>query len=129
MLGASDADPKAFFEETETKIKTGQMPVGRLAKSETLNQAPAKYLKAVEESKKPRRAALEVALRMDPVPGMGERITYFVGPKEKGKTAMWQRAFAVGEYDPIECPYDVGTYTKKLKEWMDKYGELLALAG
>jgi DNA polymerase, archaea type len=55
---------------------------------------------------------------------MGERVVYFIGPKEKGKTAMWQRAFAIAEYNPVTCPYDVPTYLKKLDEWEEKYALL-----
>jgi len=128
LLGASDEDARKALDTLKQQIREGSAPVELLAKSETLNQAPAKYLKAAEEGGKPRRAALEVALRMNPVPGMGERVTYFMGPKEKGKAAMWQRAFAVGEYDAITCPYDTATYLKKLEEWVDKYGDLLAIA-
>ncbi len=129
LLGASDKDPQQALEALQTEIEEGNAPIKMLAKSETLNQSPKKYEKAVVESKKPRRAALEVALRMDPVPGMGDRITYFVGPKEKGKAAMWQRAFAIEEYDPETCPYDAATYLKKLKDWLVKYGELMEMVG
>lgn len=127
LLGASEKDAQQMLESLRRDIETGHASVRILAKSETLNQSPAKYQKEVEGSKKPRRAALEVALRMNPVPSMGERVTYFIGPKAKGKTAMWQRAFAVGEYDSDQCPYDRATYLKKLEEWESKYGDLMAL--
>lgn len=127
LLGASETNVAEALKCLREGIESGETSVKLLAKSETLNQSPSKYQKEVEGSRKPRRAALEVALRMDPVPGMGERVTYFIGPKEKGKTAMWQRAFAIGEFDAEHCPYDKATYLKKLDEWEQKYGELMSL--
>lgn len=127
LLGATGIDPREELEQWKKNIGMDAADVSCLAKTETLNQTPSKYQKAVEEGGKPRRAALEVALRMKPVPRMGERITYYVGPKEKGKTAMWQRAFSIDEYDALTCPYDAGTYLKKLKDWETKYVDLLAL--
>ena len=128
LLGASEVNPSEELKNLRERIGADEADVEQLAKSETLNQSPSKYKKAVEEGGKPRRAALEVALRMQPVPGMGARVTYYVGPKEKGKAAMWQRAFAIEEYDRLSCPYDAGTYLKKLDEWETKYADLLALA-
>lgn len=127
LLGASSEDPGKQLEQLKSQIASGEAPVEQLAKSETLNQSPDKYQKESESGNKPRRAALEVALRMNPVPSMGERVIYFIGPKEKGKTAMWQRAFAVAEYDPLTCPYDPPTYLKKLDEWVEKYGDLMKM--
>jgi DNA polymerase, archaea type len=66
LLGASQEDPLVALARQRAQITAGEASVRMLAKSETLNQSPAKYQKEVEGSNKPRRAALEVALRMDP---------------------------------------------------------------
>lgn len=125
LTGAIDADPLQMLNEMRTQIENQRIDVTRLAKTEFLNQSPTKYQKMVEEGGKPRRAALEVALKQNPVPKMGERVQFYIGPKSKGQTAMWQRSFAVSEFDPVERPYDVATYIKKLDEWETKYADLI----
>jgi DNA polymerase I len=128
LLEATDEKIEQALASMRESITSGSADVSQLAKSETLNQSPTKYQKAVEEGGKPRRAALEVALRKKPMPGLGSKVTYFVGPGEKGKRAMWQRAFDVEEFDPETCPYDAKTYLKKLDEWEKKYKDLIGLS-
>jgi hypothetical protein len=101
--------------------------VENLAKMEFLSQSPEQYRLAVEQGDTPRRASLEVALRMTPLPKAGDRVRYFIGPKQKGMAAMWQRAFPVESHDALACPYDPGTYLKKLEEWEEKYQDLTVL--
>ena len=96
-----------------------------MVKTEFLSQNPETYRKVIEGGGKPRRASLEVALRLNPQPRMGDPVTYFLGLKEKGQTADWQRAQPVDAYDPITCPYDAKAYKKKIKDWLKRYAEFL----
>jgi hypothetical protein len=56
---------------------------------------------------------------------MGDRVSYFITVKGKGRTADWQRAQAVSNYDPVKAPYDPGYYTRKLDDWLERYGPYL----
>ncbi len=125
LLGASDESPQKVIAQHRDKIEKQKESVEILAKTEFVNQSPAKYLKAAEEGNKPRRAALEIAARMTPPLKMGDRVTFYIGSKEKGKSAMWQRAYAIQDYDPNEFPYDIKLYLKKLDEWEKKYEDLI----
>ena len=121
LLGASKEDPDAAAREIELKIQSGELDVHRLAKSEILSQNPEAYRKKIEAGGKPRRASAEVALMMGEQVRMGERISYFISLKEKGKTADWQRALPVEQYDKEQLPYDPSYYIKKLNDWRKRY--------
>ena len=125
VLGLSTESPVERAEALEKEIDQLALPVERVVKTEFLSQNPETYRKVIEGGGKPRRASLEVALRLNPQPRMGDPVTYFLGLKEKGQTADWQRAQPVDAYDPITCPYDAKAYKKKIKDWLKRYAEFL----
>jgi hypothetical protein len=100
-----------------------------LAKGEYLSMSPEAYRKKIDEGGKPRRASLEVALRMSPAPRMGSRVSYYLAPKAKGMTADWQRAKALAEFDPQSAPYDAKTYLSRLDDWEERFGVFYGKGG
>jgi DNA polymerase elongation subunit (family B) len=125
LLGASAQSPLAEIERLRASITARQHPVADLAKSESLSQNPAAYEQLIAGGGKPRRAAAEVALQMTPRPRMGERVSYYIGPKSKGQTADWQRARPLAQYDATGAPYAVDYYLVKLDDWLERYGRFL----
>jgi DNA polymerase elongation subunit (family B) len=58
---------------------------------------------------------------------MGDRVTYYITPKLKGKTSDWQRARPAALHDPATAPYDPDYYTDKLDDWIERYGNFLGI--
>jgi hypothetical protein len=58
---------------------------------------------------------------------MGDRVTYYVTARSKGRTSDWQRARALLLYDPLTAPYDPGYYIEKLDDWLTRYGVFLGV--
>lgn len=127
LLGVSPESPVAEIERLRQKIAAREQPVTDLAKSETLSQNPGAYEQWVAGGGKPRRAAAEVALQMSPRPRMGERVSYYIGPKAKGQTSDWQRARPLAAYDPAQAPYDPVYYLGKIDDWLERYGRFLGI--
>jgi len=125
LLGKEKESPSEKVGELRTRLEEHSLPVAELAKSEYLSQAPAAYEKAVAEKGKSRRASLEVALRMNPRPQMGERVSYYVGVSEEKRAPEWKKARPLGEFDPVQAPYDPGYYQKRIENWLKRYGEFL----
>lgn len=125
LLGFEGGDPNELKESYKKQIELSQMDVKQLAKSERLSQNPEKYAEDIEGGKKPRRASLEVALRQDPKPKMGDVVTYYIASGEKAKMPDWQVAMPIDRYDVLTCPYDPTYYLKKIKEWEKKYGAFM----
>ena len=127
LLGVSKDSPVDSLAALRARISSREMPVAELAKSETLSQNPDAYEQWVAGGGKPRRAAAEVALRLSPRPRMGERVSYYIGPKARGQTSDWQRALPLSGFDPVRAPYDSVYYLEKIDDWTERYGRFLGL--
>ncbi len=125
LVGASAESPLVALEDFRRRLATRAVLVAELAKSETLNQAPESYERLMAEGGKPRRASAEVALQLSPRPRMGERVSYYITPKTKGKTSDWQRARPLVLHDAVSAPYDGDYYAEKLNDWLERYGAFL----
>jgi DNA polymerase I len=127
LVGASEESPLPLLEDYRKRLPVRDVPVAELAKSETLNQNPDAYERLIAEGGKPRRASAEVALQLTPRPRMGERVSYYITAKAKGKTSDWQRARPLALYDAAAAPYDPDYYLEKLDDWVERYGTFLGV--
>ena len=127
LVGASAESPLAMLEDYRARLAARAVPVEELAKSETLSQNPDAYERLMAEGGKPRRASAEAALQLTPRPRMGDRVSYYITAKAKGKTNDWQRARALALYDPATAPYDPNYYLGKLDDWLERYGAFLGV--
>ena len=127
LVGASAESPLALLGELRAQLEARALPVAEVAKSESLSMNPDAYERFIAEGGKPRRASAEAALKMNPRPRMGERIAYFIAPKQKGQTSDWQRAQPVELFNPATAPYDAGYYTDKLDDWSERYGKFIGV--
>lgn len=125
LLGATDESPLVLIEKLRKDLAESKAPVELLAKSEVLGQNPEAYEVFIAGGGKPRRASAEAALLMNPRPRMGERVSYFILPKEKGRTSDWQRARPVELFDADKLPYDASYYSAKIDDWLERYAAFL----
>ena len=74
------------------------------------------------------RASAEAALQMERRPGLGDKVSYYLAPKERGQGSDWHRARPVERFDPVGAPYDAATYIEKIDEWLTRYAAFLPVA-
>ena len=103
------------------------LPVAQVAKGEVLSMNPEAYERFIEGGGKPRRASAEAALQLATRPRMGDRVTYYITPKQKGRTSDWQRARPLALFDPAAAPYDPAYYAGKLDDWLERYGRFVGI--
>lgn len=125
LVGASPDSPLPIIENYRQQFPSRALAVAELAKSETLSMNPDAYERWIAEGGKPRRAAAEAALQLTPRPRMGDRVTYYITAKQKGKTSDWQRARPVELFDATAWPYDPEYYAEKLDDWIERYGKFI----
>ena len=128
LLGATAESPAALIEGFRKGLLERSLPIEAIAKSEILGMNPEAYERFIEGGGKPRRASSEAALQMLPRPRMGERVTYYITPKQKGRTSDWQRARPISLYDPALAPYDPDHYVGKLDDWIERYGRFIGVS-
>ncbi len=125
LVGAAPESPVVMLAQLRTQFAARALPVAEVAKSESLSMNPDAYERFIAEGGKPRRASAEAALKMNPRPRMGERVAYYITPKQKGQTSDWQRARPVELFDAVTAPYDESYYTDKLDDWIERYGKFI----
>jgi len=128
LLGVSKESPVGLIDGYRRGLADRSLPVAEIAKGEILGMNPEAYERFIAGGGKPRRASAEAALQMPQRPRMGERVTYYITPKQKGKASDWQRARPLELYDPIAAPYDPGHYAGKLDDWIERYGRFLGVS-
>jgi DNA polymerase, archaea type len=127
LLGLSEDSPIGLIERYRSGLGDGSLPVADLAKGEILGMNPEAYERFIAGGGKPRRASAEAALQLVPRPRMGERVTYYITPKQKGRSSDWQRARPLALYDRLAAPYDPGYYAGKLDDWLERFGKFLGI--
>ena len=125
LVGAEPESPLALLEEYRRLLAARALPVSDVAKSESLSMNPDAYERFIADGGKPRRASAEAALKMNPRPRMGERIAYYIVPKQKGQTSDWQRARPLEMFDATSAPYDESYYLEKIDDWVERYGKFI----
>jgi len=125
LVGAESETPLTLLGEYRRQLAGRALPVTEVAKSESLSMNPDAYERFMAEGGKPRRASAEAALKMNPRPRMGERVAYYIGPKQKGQTSDWQRARPVELFDAVLSPYDESYYLDKIDDWVERYGKFI----
>ena len=128
LLGSTTESPARLLDDYRRRLSDRSLPVSEIAKSEILGMNPEAYERFIEGGGKPRRASSEVALQMAPRPRMGERVSYYITPKQKGKTSDWQRARPVALFDPVTAPYEPAYYEGKLDDWIERYGRFIGVS-
>ncbi len=125
LLGLEEEAPREKVERYRARVWKGEMEVEEIARSENLSQHPDAYQRAIEAGSGNRRASLEAALRMEPLPKMGDRVRFYIAQGTAGQTADWQRARPAEEYDAESAPYDREYYARKLDDWLKRYREFV----
>ena len=128
LLGATAESPAGLLGDYRRRISDLSLPVSEVAKGEVLGMNPDAYERFIAGGGKPRRASSEAALQMSPRPRMGDRVTYYITPKQKGRTSDWQRARPISLYDPVSSPYDPDHYVGKLDDWIERYGKFIGVS-
>jgi DNA polymerase I len=126
LLGVSPDSPLALLEEYRRGLSAGTLPVTEVAKGEILSMNPDAYERFIAGGGKPRRASAEAALQLEPRPRMGDRVKYYITPKQKGRASDWQRARPLELFD-ASSPYDPTHYAGKLDDWLVRYGRFLGV--
>jgi DNA polymerase elongation subunit (family B) len=127
LLGVSDESPLPLLEAYRRGLADRSLPISEVAKGEILSMNPDAYERFIASGGKPRRASAEAALQLSPRPRMGDRVSYYITAKQKGRTSDWQRARPVVLYDPVAAPYDPAHYSAKLDDWLERYGRFLGV--
>ena len=106
------------------KLKTHQLPINWLAKTETLSESLAGYQMKVRLGKRNPAAAFEIALKSGHGYRAGDQISYYVAGRGKGVTA-YENCRPVAEYDTLSPDENTAYYIDKLSQLRKKFAQFL----
>lgn len=104
----------------EADIHARRWPIGMLAKTETLQDAPATYAAKIEGKGRGRNAAYELALKSGREYRAGDQLSYYVTGTKK-TVQVFSSARLVAEWNPVERDENVPYYVAKLDALYDKF--------
>ncbi len=102
---------KARYEQA---IMEGALPIRRLAKTETLKEAPANYAAKVAGKGRSRNAAYELALRSGRPYRAGDQVSYYITGSKKSVSAH-QAAKLVVDWNPEARDENTAYYIAKFR--------------
>jgi DNA polymerase elongation subunit (family B) len=106
--------------EYEAAISERRWPIALLAKTETLQDAPATYAAKIEGKGRGRNAAYELALKSGRDYRAGDQLSYYVAGTRK-TVQVFAAARLVAEWNPVERDENVPYYVAKLDALYDKF--------
>jgi len=119
-LEGKENDLPALKSEYESAINGRQWPVAMLAKTETLQDAPATYAAKIAGKGRGRNAAYELALKSGRDYRAGDQLSYYVTGTKKS-VQVFVAARLVAEWNPVERDENVPYYIAKLDALYDKF--------
>ena len=101
-------------------IEQRQWPIAKLAKTETLQDAPSTYAAKIGGKSRGRNAAYELALKSGRDYRAGDSISYYVTGAKKS-VAIHEAAKPVAEWNPAQRDENVPYYLAKLDALIEKF--------
>lgn len=112
----------ALKNKYEQAVRDQEIPIEQLAKTETLQDAPATYRAKRDEGKTPRRAAYELALSSSREYRAGDQVSYYV-TGDKKSVAVNESAKLLSEWNSACRDENVAYYLAKLTALYKKFCE------
>ncbi len=123
MEGKPEAIP-SLRDDFEKRIRSGEMPIDLLMKTDTLQDSLDKYRAKISGSARNRAAAYELAIASGRAYKPGDQISYYIKTTPK-KVAAYEAAKLASDFDPQNRDENVDYYIAKLDELMKKFGGMI----
>ncbi|MFH0954350.1 MAG: DNA polymerase domain-containing protein [Verrucomicrobiota bacterium] len=122
-LEERDGEIPALVKKYREAIEQRRWPIRMLAKTETLQDAPATYVEKIRKGGRGRNAAYELALASGREYRAGDQISYYV-TGEKKSVAVHSSAKLVSDWDPAKRDENVSYYLAKLDALCRKFDSM-----
>jgi DNA polymerase elongation subunit (family B) len=120
LLEGRPGDAAALEDNYRQRLEARQIPVSQLARTETLQDSPAAYLKKISASSRNRSAAFEIALKSGRDYSAGDQIRYYITGDRKKVTA-YEAAKPLHDHNPDQPDENLAYYAAKLSELAEKF--------
>jgi DNA polymerase I len=120
LLEGDQAGIRSLQQEFRSAIAERRWPIRKLAKTETLQDAPATYAAKIGDKARGRNAAYELALKSGRAYRAGDQVTYYITGTRKS-VAAHEAARLVSEFNEAQRDENVAYYLAKLDALIGKF--------
>ena len=113
-----------LFDQYAARLRSRELDVAWVARSETLNESPESYRVKLRSGKRNRSAAFEIALASGKPYRAGDRVNYYVAGSGRDATA-YEQCRAVTSFDPAHPDINVLYYIEKLRHVQKRFEPFL----
>ena len=124
LLNGSAASVEQLFATYCARIRARGLDVAWIARSETLNESPERYLEKLRSGTRNRAAAFEVALAAGRPYRTGDHVSYYVSGSGKGATA-YEQCRPVSAFNAAHPDINVAYYIEKLRHVKKRFEPFL----
>ena len=124
LLTGNAALVERLFDQYAVRLRSRELDVAWVARSETLNESPESYREKLRLGKRNHSAAFEIALASGRRYSAGDRVSYYVNGFGKDVTA-YEQCRQVAAFDPIHPDINVPYYTEKLRHVKKRFEPFL----
>lgn len=118
-LHGRESETAALLARYEQAVRDRTWPIRKLAKTETLRDAPATYAVKVGKSGRGRNAAYELALKSGRDYQAGDQVSYYI-TGEKKSVAAHSAARLVADWNPDARDENIEYYAAKIRALADR---------
>lgn len=105
------------------RVLAGEVQIEDLSKSEYINKPVAQYLAETAKGGM-RRAPMEAAAMLNPVPEVGDKVSYYIAKGDGKRAPDWKNARPTLLFDNLH-PYNPEYYAKKIDDWQKRFVDLI----
>ncbi len=124
LLTGKGTEVEPLFDHYLARLRSAQLEVSWVARSETLTESPARYRSKLQAGKRNHSAPFEIALASERPYNAGDRITYYVSGSGKGGTAYGQ-CRPITAFDPLHPDINISYYRDKLHHILKRFEPFL----
>jgi DNA polymerase elongation subunit (family B) len=124
LLAGDSAGVAQLYARHVARLRSKELDVAWIARTETINESPAAYREKVRLGKRNPSASFEIALAAQRPYRAGDQITYYVSGSDKNVVA-YESCRPVGNFDPEHPNINAAYYIEKLRHLKKRFESFL----
>lgn len=124
LLAGNAGMVERLFERYAGRLRSRELDVAWVARSEALNESPESYREKLRAGKRNRSASFEIALASGKPYRAGDRVSYYVSGAGRDATA-YEQCRPTSDFDPAHPDINVPYYIEKLRHVQKRFEPFL----
>jgi DNA polymerase elongation subunit (family B) len=120
LLAGNPSGIELLYTEYVARLRSRNLDVAWISRTETINESPAVYLQKVRLGKRNRSAPFEIALTAEKPYRAGDQISYYVSGASKD-VAAYENCRPTRSFDPNRPDINCAYYVEKLRQMKKRF--------